>query len=200
MKRLIKAKEQIIQASHLFVSDPKVKRILSSDLFEFLNTAYKWIGGFKSFDDEEDFVDRSYLWYITYEGPLPSNESDIDINKVYTVSVFKQKYGLKLVGIGNNRFKNIPKEERMEYKFRAKDALIDQIQFSVKKGWAEVSGSAEAMFKLALSPKCIIDPKDLKTKIPEYKDIEILPDNIHYLRTLRDGTEVTKVAYGTIRL
>lgn len=200
MKRLIYTSTQSITASHMYVKDPKIKRLLSSDLFEFMNEAYKWIGGFKSFTGEDDFADRSYLWYITYEGPLPENEKDIDINKVYTVSVYKQKYGLKLVGIGNNRFENVPKSERMELKSRAKDALSDHIEFAVRKGWAEVSGAAEKMFKLVLSPKWIIDPEDLKLYIPEYEDIEILPDNIHYSRKLSNGMEVTKVAYGTIRI
>lgn len=198
MKKLIH--RQSITASHMYVRDPEIKRLLSSDLFEFMNEAYKWIGGFKSFTGEDDFADRSYLWYITYEGPLPENEKDIDINKVYTVSVYKKKYGLKLVGIGNNRFENVPKSERMELKSRAKDALSDHIEFAVRKGWAEVSGAAEKMFKMTLSPKWIIDPEDLKLYIPEYEDIEILPDNIHYSRELSNGMEVTKVAYGTIRI
>lgn len=198
--RYVKSPISYIQASHMYVNDPKIKRLLSSDIFEFMNVAYKWIGGFKSFTGEDDFADRSYLWYITYEGPLPEDEKDIDINKVYTVSVYKKKYGLKLVGIGNNRFENIPKEERMEFKSKAKDALAEHIKFAVNKGWAEVSGAAEKMFKLVLSPKWIIDPEDLKNNIPEYKNIQILPDNIHYSRKLSDGTDVTKVAYGNVRL
>lgn len=197
--RYIKSPTSYIQASHMYVNDPKIKKLLSSDVFEFMNNAYKWIGGFKSFTGEDDFADRSYLWYITYEGPLPEDEKDIDINKVYTVSVYKKKYGLKLVGIGNNRFEDVPKEDRMELKNKAKDALSEHIKFAVNKGWAEVSGAAEKMFKLVLSPKWIIDPEDLKENIPEFKDIEILPDNIHYSRKLSDGTEVTKVAYGNIR-
>ena len=200
MKRYIHSSYDYIQASHVYISNPEIKRLLSSDLFEFMNSAYKWIGGFQSFTGEDDFADRSYLWYITYEGPVPEDERDIDINKVYTVSVFKHKYGLKMVGIGNNRFENVPKEDRMELKIRAKDALHDQIQFVVKKGWAEVSGAAEKMFNLVLSPKWIIDPEDLKLNVPEFADIEILPDNIQYSRTLSNGMEVTKVAYGTIRL
>lgn len=200
MKRWIHASTTKIYASHSYVTDPKVKKLLSSDLFEFMNSAYKWIGGFKSFTGEDDFADRSYLWYITYEGPLPKDQKDIDINKVYTVSVYKNKYGLKLVGIGNNRFENVPKEDRMELKARAKDALVEHIKFASTKGWAEVSGAAEKMFKLVLPNSAIIDPEDLKTKVAEYKDIEILPDNIHYSRELSDGTEVTKVAYGNIRI
>ena len=79
--RYIKSPTSYIQASHMYVNDPKIKKLLSSDVFEFMNNAYKWIGGFKSFTGEDDFADRSYLWYITYEGPLPEDEKDIDIRK-----------------------------------------------------------------------------------------------------------------------
>ena len=198
MKRLVY--RQPVMASHMYVKDPEIKQLLASDLFQFMNDAYKWIGGFRSFTGEDDFADRSYLWYITYEGPVPANESEIDINKVYTVSVFKQKYGLKLVGIGNNRFPDVPKDERTIYKAKAKDAMLQHIQWCVKKGWAEVSGAAEKMFSYALHPRWIIDPEDLKQNVPEFEDIVILPDNLHYSRTLSNGMEVTKIAYGTMRL
>lgn len=197
MKRLVRSNFQPITASHLFVSDAATKEMLSSDLFAFMNDAYKWIGGFKSFTDEDDFASKSYLWYITYKGSLPKRNEAIDINKVYTVSVFKHKHGLKLVGIGNNRFLGVPDPERKELKVEAADAMISHIQFVVTKGWAEVSGAAEAMFKRAVSPRWIIDPEYLIT-IPGFEDIQILPDNLHYIRTLSNGMEVTKIAYGTI--
>lgn len=191
--------KRAIYASHMFVNNAETKQALSSDVFEFMNDAYRWIGGFKSFTGEDDFADRSYLWYITYAGQLPEDERDIDLNKVYTVSVYKQKYGLKLVGVGNNRFNDIPKPERQIFKAKAKDALIEHIQFAVNKGWAEVSGAAEKMFKISVSPKCIIDPEDLLT-VPGFEDIEILPDNLHYSRRLKNGMEVTKIAYGKMKI
>ena len=194
MKRMLRP----ILGSHTYVTDPEIKKELSSDIFAFMNSAYKWIGGFKSFTGEDDFADRSYLWYITYEGKLPKSQKDIDVNKVYTVSVYKQKNGLKLVGIGNNRFENVPEEQRMIFKNKAKDALHDHIELAVKRGWAEVSVAAEKMFKMVLSPRWIIDPEYLKLNIKGFEDIEILPDNIHYSRILSNGEEVVKVAYGKI--
>lgn len=186
-------------ASHIFVREDSLKRKLSSDMFEFMNEAYKWIGGFKSFTGEDDFVDRSYMWYITYEGQAPNDISTIDVNRVYTVSVFKQKYGLKMVGIGNNRFYGLPENERKRLKSRAKDAMASHIQFVVKRGWAEVSGACEKLFAYNLSTNWIIDPEDLIT-IPGFEDIQILPDNLHYSRKLRNGDEVTKIAYGTMKV
>lgn len=201
MKRIIRAaSKQPIIGAHMYVHDLDLKELLASDLFEFMDDAYKYIGGFQSFTDEDDFAYRSYLWYITYQGQLPTREADIDINKVYTVSVYKQKYGLKLVGIGNNRFSTVPEEDRMDLKMNARNALRDHISFAVNHGWAEVSGAVEKMFQLQVPNKYIIDPEDLKQFVPEFEDIEILPDNIHYSRVLSSGKEVTKVAYGTIRL
>ena len=199
MKRVIYHSSPIV-ASHMYVKDASIKSLLASDLFEFMNDAYKWIGGFQSFTGEDDFADRSYLWMITYAGNLPDSEKDIEISKVYTVSVYKQKYGLKLVGIGNNRFEDLPKPERQEYKVRAKNALIQHIKFAMNRGWAEVSGAAEKMFNLAIDSSYIIEPEWLKETVPEFEDIEILPDNLHYSRILSNGTEVTKIAYGNLRL
>lgn len=200
MYRIIKPSNQKpIMASHLYVNDPGLKNELASDLFEFMNDAYKYIGGFKSFTGEDDFADRSYLWYITYEGQAPSDMSKIDINKVYTVSVFKQKYGLKMVGIGNNRFNGLPDDERKRLKAKAKDAINQHIQFIVKRGWAEVSGACEKLFSYNLSSTWIIDPEDLQT-VPGFEDIEILPDNLHYSRQLGNGEWHTKIAYGTMRV
>jgi hypothetical protein len=168
-------------------------------MFEFMNSAYKWIGGFQSFTGEDDFSDRSYLWMITYQGSAPEDTSKIDMNRVYTVSVFKKKYGLKLVGIGNNRFENLPADQRKVMKAKAKDAMRKHIEFVAKNGWAEVSGAMEKLFAYNLSPEWIIEPEDLK-EVPDFADIEILPDNLHYSRRLRNGTEVTKIAYGTMRI
>lgn len=186
-------------ASHLYVRDDSLKKKLASNLFEFMNDAYKWIGGFKSFTGEDDFADRSYLWFITYQGQAPEDLSRIDINRVYTVSVFKQKYGLKMVGIGNNRFNGLPEDQRKRLKSRAKDAMKKHIQFIVKQGWAEVSGACEKLFAYNLSPDWIIDPEDLIT-VPGFEDIQILPDNLHYSRVFSNGEEHTKIAYGTMRV
>lgn len=199
MYRLLNSNTQTIQASHTYISDNSIKQLLKSDLFEFMNDAYKWEGGFKSFTGEDDFADRSYLWFITYEGKMPQDIAKIDVSKIYTVSVYKQKHGLKLVGLGNNRFNGLPNDERMILKSKARDALAQHIKYAVTHGWAEVSGRAESMFRLVLSPKYIIDPEDLKNKFEDFADIEILPDNIHYDRILSSGDKVTKVAYGKIK-
>lgn len=197
MKRLIVSNKQPIYGSHIYVHDEETKQLLCSDLFEFLTSAYKYVGGFHSFNDEDDFISRSYLWYITYIDEPPSDPSHIDINQVYTVSVYKQKYGLKLVGIGNNRFEHYPHDERVELKLQARDAMVQQLKFAVNHGWTEVSGKVEQLFRLYIPNKYIMDPEDL-IHLKGFEDIEILDDHLHYCRKLSDGTEVVKLAYGHI--
>lgn len=188
-----------VYASHQLITDKNIKRKLCSDTFEFMNTAYKYIGGFHSFDGEEDFLDHSYLWYITYDGELNSID-DFDISKVYTVSVFKQKYGLKLVGAGNNRYYHIEDdEERKTKKVRASDALKQQLKWALNHGWIEASGALEALIRNNFSNKYIIEPEYLKIN-GVFKDMEIANDNLHYTRKLSNGMEVYKMAFGKIKL
>ena len=188
-----------IYASHQLINDSKIKKMLGSDTFEFMNTAYKYIGGFHSFDDESDFIDSSYLWYITYDGEL-NDMKDFDINKVYTVSVFKQKFGLKLVGAGNNRYYDIKDDEqRKTKKLHASDALKQQLKWALNHGWIEASGALEALIRNNFSNKYIIEPEYLKEN-KVFKDMEIANDNLHYTRKLSNGMEVYKMAFGKIRL
>ena len=188
-----------IYASHQLISDKIIQKQLCSDTFEFLNTAYKYIGGFHSFDGEEDFLDNSYLWYITYDGEL-NDMSEFDITKVYTVSVFKQKFGLKLVGAGNNRYYHIKDdEERKTKKLRASDALKQQLKWALNHGWIEASGALEALIRNNFSNVYIIEPEYLKVN-RVFKDMEIANDNLHYTRKLSDGMEVYKMAFGKIKL
>ncbi len=188
-----------IYASHQLINDSKIKKMLGSDTFEFMNTAYKYIGGFHSFDGESDFIDNSYLWYITYDGEL-NDMKDFDIDKVYTVSVFKQKFGLKLVGAGNNRYYDIKdNEQRKTKKLHASDALKQQLRWALNHGWIEASGALEALIRNNFSSKYIIEPEFLKEN-KVFKDMEIANDNLHYTRKLSNGMEVYKMAFGKIRL
>ena len=188
-----------IYASHQLITDKSIKEQLCSDTFEFMNTAYKYIGGFHSFDGESDFLDKSYLWYITYDGPL-DDMKDFDISKVYTISVFKQKFGLKLVGAGNNRYYGIEDdEERKTKKLKASDALKQQLKWALNHGWIEASGALEALIRNNFSSKYIIEPEYLQEN-HVFKDMEIANDNLHYTRKLSNGMEVYKMAFGKIKL
>ncbi|GEM_PF-4741189 len=39
-------------ASHNYINNSELKKKISSDLFEFFNSAYQYSGGFKSFDND----------------------------------------------------------------------------------------------------------------------------------------------------
>lgn len=180
--------------SHEYIADPSIKQQLASDLFEFYNKAYVSCGGFKSFTDEDDMVANSAVWRITYEGPFPNMEN-FDINKVYSATVFKQKFGLKMVAAGINRFKGMINRETL--KARAKDSLIEDMKWAVQHGWAEVSHCMETVFKSNISSGLIIDPQVL-IENGVFKDIQIEKDEQHYTRTLSTGDKVTKIAYGML--
>lgn len=189
-----------IVAEHLYINEKSERELIADSVFELLETAYDEIGGFKSFRDIRAFIDDSYMWYITYDGKLDGVEN-FDINKVYTVSVFRNRYGLKMVGIANNRFNTLrnDRELRMKMKQRARSAIIQHIKFISNVGWAEVSGRLETLFAQTLPWSAVIDPEDLiEHKV--FKNISLDFDNLHYYRPIRKGEEPTrKIAYGKIR-
>lgn len=191
-----------IQGAHIYVAQKSERELLADDIFQFIDSAYDGIGGFKSFKDMGRFINDSYLWYITYDGPQPSSLENFDIRKVYVVSVFRRNHGLKMVGMA--RRKILPdennKQENQIMRQNANAALHEHIRFSAKVGWAEVSGQLEKHFHDTLSIHDIIDPYILKeNKI--FKNMEVDIDEFHYYRPLRNGEHpICKIAYGTIKL
>lgn len=186
--------------SHIYVTDKESRVTIANDIFELLNTAYDEIGGFKSFKDMERFINDSYLWYITYDGPQP--EGKLDINKVLAVSVFRQSYGLKMVGMAANRFPGFCKNsvERTMVKAKARSAIQEHIRFVADRGWAEVSDRLEVLFEKSLPwSKYVILPEELiEHRI--FNNISIDLDGIHYYRPLRKGElPIRKIAYGTMK-
>lgn len=216
MKRYIKRTENLfstfeikdssdtdyIYGAHIYIAKKSEREILADDIFQFIDSAYDGIGGFKSFKDMDRFINDSYLWYITYDGPQPDNIEDLDIRKVYVVSVFRRNHGLKMVGMA--RRKILPDEnnrqENQTMRQNANAALREHIRFTANVGWAEVSGKLEVYFNKALSVYDIIDPYVLQeNKI--FKNIDVDIDEFHYYRPLRSGEQpVRKIAYGTIKL
>lgn len=187
-------------SSHIYVTDRETRATMADDIFEILNTAYDEIGGFKSFKDMERFINDSYLWYITYDGPQPTGA--LDINKVLAVSVFRKSHGLKMVGMAANRFPNFSKnsEERTAIKAKARSAVQEHIRFVAARGWAEVSDRLETLFEKSLPwSKYAIDPEAL-IEHNVFRNLSIDLDGMHYYRPLRNGEEpIRKIAYGTIK-
>lgn len=193
---------QYICGSHIYIAQKSERELLADDIFQFIDSAYDGIGGFKSFKDMDRFINDSYLWYITYDGPQPSNLEHFDIRKVYVVSIFRQNHGLKMVGMA--RRKILPDEnnrhENMIMRQNANSALHEHIRFTTKVGWAEVSGQLEKHFNNTLTIHDVIDPYILKEE-KVFKNMEIDMDEFHYYRPLRTGEQpVCKIAYGNIKI
>lgn len=213
MKRYVNSKEAFntfvaselhisnyILGSHIYVTDRESREAMADDIFEILNTAYDEIGGFKSFKDMERFINDSYLWYITYDGP--QSDGPLDINKILAVSVFRKSHGLKMVGMAANRFPGFSRnsEQRTEVKNKARAAIQEHIRFVASRGWAEVSDRLEVLFQKALPwSKYSIMPEDL-IEHNIFKNVSIDIDGVHYYRPIRTGEEpIRKIAYGTIK-
>lgn len=191
-----------ILCSHRFISDISEKEQFKDEMFTFIDEAYDELGGFRSFKDKDRFATDSYLWYITYAGPQPISKSELDIDRVYVVSVFRKNHGIKLVGLARRKLGNSTSSsiENKQIRRDANSALIQHIKFVSDKGWAEVSDKLEKWFWDVLGYKYIIDPYLLKdNKI--FKDIEVDIDEFHYYRPLRkNGQLLRKIAYGTIKI
>lgn len=189
-----------ILASKRFISDIESKRKFSDEVFAFIDEAYDELGGFRTFKDMDRFINDSYLWYITYDGPQPISDSDIDINRVFVVSVYRKNHGMKLVGIARRKIASgtSSRDENIRIRTKANSALIQHIKFMNRIGWAEISGKLETYFHNALGTNAIILPEELM-KHNVFPNIELDTDEFHYLRPLRkDGPIIRKIAYGHI--
>lgn len=188
-----------IFCSHRYIKDEDVKQKLGPELFDFIDTAYDELGGFKSFKDKDRFISDSYVWYITYKGKPPVSEYELDTDRIYVVSVYRQNHGLKMVGMARRKMRNYSSshEENIKLRKEANSALIQHIKYSVKIGWAEVSDNLEVLYN-RYAGKYIIDPYTIQeSKI--FKDVRVDIDELHYYRPLRNGEEdIRKIAFGHI--
>lgn len=146
------------------------------------------------------FINDSYLWYITYDGPKPASETDLDIDRIYVVSVYRKNHGLKLAGIARRNLKQLGGDriENEEVRRRANAAFSSHLKFMSIHGWAEVSDKLEVWCNRTLRDKFIVNPQYLiENEI--LKNIEIDPyEEMHYFRELRkSGPLIHKIVYGT---
>ena len=195
------ASTRLVTGSRRFISDIETKRKFGDELFQFIDEAYDELGGFKSFKDMDRFVNDSYLWYITYDGPQPS-ANELDLNRIYVVSVYRKKFGLKMVGIARRKIARSDsfREENQNIRLRANAALTSHLRFMAQRGWAEVSDRLEDWCNRVLGPKFEINPEFLVSHNVFDSIQPDLYDN-HYKRPLRKGGPMlTKIAYGTMRI
>lgn len=194
---------QSVEGAKEFISDIETKQAIGDDTFKFIDEAYDYLGGFKSFKDKDKFISDSYLWYITYQGSRPSKIVDFDADKVLVVSVYRKSHGLKLVGIARRNIKRpgATHQENQDIQIIANSALAAHLRFMDKHGWAEVSDNLEKWCIRILGYKEVIDPQWLiDNKI--FKDIELDHYNdYYYFRPLRKGGPMLhKIAFGNPKL
>lgn len=191
--------EKYICGAHISITDKAKRELWADDIFQFLDTVYDGSGELRSF---QDMSIAPCLWYVTYDGEQPESLEELDVRKVYVVSVFRHDHGLKMAGIA--RRKVLPDEKNrsanIELRRNVKAALYEHIRFTAKVGWAEVSGQLEKYFHKALTIYDIIDPYVLQEK-KIYKDMGIDIDGFHYDRPLCKGEEpVRMIAYGNSKI
>ena len=190
-----------LNAAHIAIANKSIMQKLIEQGWEFMDAAYQWVpGGFLSFDDQEDMINSSALWYLIYDGPAPEPE-DIDFNRVYCAVAFKSKFGLKAVAFGQQstkagkeKLENSPTNKDADFRTRRAAAVKSMFKMVAKKGWAEVSGRPEEMFKSVGAPmikaQTLIDAGVFKGK-----SVTVEPDGYHYARLI-GGQEHVKVAVG----
>lgn len=154
------------------------------------------------YEDVRAFAGNEYTWYITYDGPMPERITDLDEDKIYAISIFKQDHGLKLVCYAERNLYNIeiddPNYEQMYNK--SSNAGIAHIKYLLDNniGWAEVSDGLEAEFRQIGTINNLISPAILVNH-NVFREIEIDDDGYHYNRTVEgEKKSVKMIAYGHI--
>lgn len=154
------------------------------------------------YEDAATFAGNEYTWHITYDGPMPERITDLDEDKIYAISIFKQDHGLKLVCYAERNLYNIeiddPNYEQMYNK--SSNAGIAHIKYLLDNniGWAEVSDGLEAEFRQIGTINNLISPAILVNH-NVFRDIEIDDDGYHYNRTVEgEKKSVKMIAYGHI--
>lgn len=172
--------------------------------WEFMDAAYKWVDGFKSFHDEVDMVDSSLIWMLTYDGPAPKDQSDVDWNHVYCCTICKPKHGLKTVAFGQQStdggkaaLSTNSQANDVDFRKRREAAKRKAFEWQAKHCWQEVSHRPEQIFLSMGTPKI---PYEVlaATDVFAGKEVHPLEDGYHYERLI-GGQWVTKLAVGNFK-
>ena len=154
------------------------------------------------YEDVRAFAGNEYTWYITYDGPMPERITDLDEDKIYAISIFKQDHGLKLVCLATRNLYNIeyddPNYEQMSQSSYSASCAHIKYLLDNNIGWAEVSDGLEAEFRQIGTINNLISPAILVNH-NVFRDIEIDEDGYHYNRTVEgEKKSVKMIAYGHI--
>ena len=154
------------------------------------------------YEDIESFAGDEYTWYVTYEGPVADNITDADEDRIYSISIFKQDHGLKLVGMAEKSFYSVERNDPRFSEIRRKSypANLAHVKYLLDNqvGWGELSGYAERIYRHAGTINNLISPAILVNH-NVFREIEIDDDGYHYNRTVEgEKKSVKMIAYGHI--
>lgn len=154
------------------------------------------------YEDIESFAGDEYTWYVTYEGPVAENITDVDEDRIYSISIFKRDHGLKLVGMAEKSFYSIERNDPRFSEIRRKTypANLAHVKYLLDNqiGWGELSGYVERIFRHAGTINNLISPAILVNH-NVFREIEIDDDGYHYNRTVEgEKKSVKMIAYGHI--
>ena len=154
------------------------------------------------YEDIESFAGDEYTWYVTYEGPVAENITDVDEDRIYSISIFKQDHGLKLVGMAEKSFYSVERNDPRFSEIRRKTYPADlaHVKYLLDNqiGWGELSGYIERIYRHAGTINNLISPAILVNH-NVFREIEIDDDGYHYNRTVEgEKKSVKMIAYGHI--
>ena len=154
------------------------------------------------YEDIESFAGDEYTWYVTYEGPVADNITDVDEDRIYSISIFKRDHGLKLVGMAEKSFYSVERNDPRFSEIRRKSypANLAHVKYLLDNqiGWGELSGYAERIYRHAGTINNLISPAMLVNH-NVFREIEIDDDGYHYNRTVEgEKKSVKMIAYGHI--
>ena len=153
------------------ISDPDSKKEYVDEIWDMMEKAYAYVGGFKGAADKAELINDSGLWKIVKRN-----------GKVTAFRIYKDKFGRKGIATASDGTERGKKDIN----------LITKQDLEMKRGWSEVSDKAEGyMKKMGAVP---VSNKYVKLLLPG-KDIKLDDDGFHYYRKIGDKV-IRKVIVG----
>jgi len=144
-------------------------------VWEILSQSYRDVPGGLLFTDKNDLLISTVLWKLIFKK-----------GKIIAVTVFKAKFGLKLVAMG---------ADKLSYGKQAVAALSKSIAEDLKHIWMEVSESAETFLMMRCSAYKYIIHNSYASVLLK-KSVSIESDGYHYSRTI-SNIRKSKIIVGT---
>lgn len=188
--------------SMIYTGVEAAQRHCAEKVFSLLDEACDSEERLRMYEDIGSYAGEEFSWYVTYEGAPNADIAQMDIEDIYTISIFKNDHGLKMVCIAHRILKNffINESDFMSCRNKWLYAFPAHIRFILDNGigWAEVSGELEDRFSQWSTLSDIVNPQEL-VKSGVFGNVEVDVDEYHYCRENEDHTWVRKIVYGDFR-